>query len=67
MLKKFLIMVDNDVAGTIVFDISKGNNQEAYDSFKNNNYRMIIVDAETEVMKGWIYDGNSFYDPSISS
>jgi hypothetical protein len=61
-LKKFLVMVENDVAGEIVFDDSFDFNKKFYDSLTDGG-RIIEVDPSVIIGRGYIYDGNNFNAP----
>lgn len=57
-MRKFLIVVGEDVAGHMTFpDVPKF--ASISDAF-HNGYTILDVPVETEVAAGWAYDGESF-------
>jgi hypothetical protein len=58
-LKKFLIMVENDVAGEMVFDDVFERNKKLYDALVDS-VRVIEVDENAIIEKDHIWDGQTF-------
>lgn len=63
-LRKFLVMVENDVAGEMVFEDSFAYNEKMYNALLNNEVKMLNIDPDFVVERGDIWNGTSFDKPS---
>ena len=63
-LRKFLVMVENDVAGEMVFEDSFSYNQKMYNALLNNEVKMLKIDPDFIVERGDIWNGTSFEKPT---
>jgi hypothetical protein len=63
-LRKFLVMVEDDVAGEMVFEDSFSYNQKMYNALLNNEVNMLKIDPDFIVERGDIWNGTSFDKPS---
>ena len=61
-LKKFLVMVENDVAGEIIFDDDFEYNKRFYDALLDGG-TVIETNADTPVGRDYIWDGTTFNAP----
>ena len=64
-LRKILIMVENDVAGEMIFEDSFSYNQKMYNHLINNEVTVIEVKQDIVVERGDIWNGTSFDKPII--
>ena len=64
-LRKFLIMVENDVAGEMVFEDSFSYNQKMYNHLINNEVTVMEIEPDVVVERGDIWNGTSFDKPII--
>jgi hypothetical protein len=61
--RKLIWVLDNDVCGGIIFSDDFAHNATLAEDLTNNP-TIIKVDADVDVMRGWKYDGENFYDPN---
>ena len=61
-LKKFLVMVENDVAGEIVFDDDFEYNKRFYNALLNGG-KVMEIDPNIPVGRDYIWDGTTFNPP----
>jgi hypothetical protein len=59
-LRKFLIMVENDVAGEMVFEDSFSYNEKMYNHLINNEVTVMEVKQDVVVERGDVWNGTSF-------
>lgn len=64
-LRKFLVMVDNDVAGEMVFEDSFSYNEKMYNHLINGEVTMLKIDPEVLVERGDIWNGTTFEKPTL--
>ena len=58
-LKKFLIMVGNDVAGEMIFDDGFAANKKLYDALVGNEYRILQLAEDVVLSRGDTFDPNT--------
>jgi hypothetical protein len=64
-LRKFLIMVEDDVAGEMVFEDSFSYNEKMYNYLINNEVTVMEIEPDVVVERGDIWNGTSFDKPII--
>jgi len=61
--RKLILTIDQDVCGYITFYDEFPKNVDLADNLTNNP-QIIEVDADVDVMRGWKFDGENFYNPN---
>ena len=62
-LRKFLIMVEDDVAGQMVFEDSFSYNEKMYNHLINDEITVMEIEENVVVERGDIWDGKKFNKP----
>jgi len=61
--RRLIMLLGEDVCGAITFYDDFPKNAKLAENLTNNP-TVIKVDADVDVMRGWKYDGENFYDPN---
>jgi len=61
MLRKFILVVDEDIVADMT--VPEGPKFQSYIEALSNNPKFIEVPVDSEIDKGWSWDGNNFSPP----